>query len=164
MRTLFLIFTSLLTACVSSVPPMEAPLPRTAVTRETGRHQLPFQPNERFILQSVAPEPGVYENSRLIIVYFLDGKRKEWRMGGPRSTDGYVTELGWFLESSPVDGNFMEERVIRLPTGEQMTVSGNTVQRGEVRLRTLNSSENFGKSSPDEFVKKAQDQTRPLPR
>ena len=123
------------------------------MVRETGRHELPFQPNERFIIQSVFPKPGVYENAPLIIVYFLDGKQKEWKMGGPRSSDGYLTELGWFLDSSPVDGNFMEERVIRLPTGEQITVSGNTVQRGQIRLRTVDPSDfkGFGSNSPGPF-------------
>lgn len=168
MRYLLLIFTSLVTGCVSS-PPLqkEAPLPRMGIIREIGRHQLPFQLNERFILQSVAPEPGVYENTPLIIVYILDGKRKDWRMGGPRSTDGYVTELGWYLRMAQgVDGDLMEERVIRLPTGEQITVAGSSVQRGEVRLRTLESSESerFGKSSRDKFVKLSQRRTRRPPR
>ena len=128
--------------------------PETEITREIGQYDLPFQPNERFILEWVYPEREVAGETDLILVYYLDGKRREWIMGGPRSTDGYVTELGWFLESSPIDGNLMEERVIRLPSGEQITVSGNTFQQGhQVRLRSLESSEHerFGRGNIAEY-------------
>ena len=159
MRYLLLPVVLLFPGC-ASLPstPVDTPLPVTEVNRELGRHTLPFQPNERFILESVGPEPGVYEDAPLVLVYFLDGKRREWKMAGPRSTDGYVTELGWFLGSSPEDGNLMQERVIRLPSGEQLVVSGNTIHRGEVRLRSLDPSKHpgFGERSLEDFVVRKQ--------
>ncbi len=109
------------------------------ITREIGRHDLPFQPNERIILQWVYPERGADEKTNLILVYYLDRKRRKWIMGGPRSSDDSVTELGWFLK---LDQSLMEECMIRLSSEEQITVSGITIQQGhQLRLRTLKSSD-----------------------
>lgn len=101
-----------------------------------GRHQLPFRPNERFVLESVAAEPGQWPDRFIEISYRLDGRRRKFVLGGVGTTDGYVTDLGRLIssESSEHESAITEERVIQLPTGEQITVFGNTVSTGEVKL------------------------------
>ena len=103
---------------------------------EYGRHQLPFRPNERFVLYSITTEPGPLQIRPVEIEYILDGRRRKLVIRGTGSTDGYVSDLGEIIssESSEHESPIMEERVIQLESGEQITVDGNTVSKGVVRL------------------------------
>lgn len=137
MKILLIICIALFAGCANYT------LPQTTVNRALGRHQLPFQPNERFILQSVIEEPRIGAETLITITYFLDEKRRQWRLDGEGTCDGYVTDLGQFFDNeiAGVESSVMEERIIRLPTGEEITVSGNTIDSGGVRLRAIKSSE-----------------------
>jgi hypothetical protein len=127
---LFPIFLAV-SCCSSPLPPI------SHVTGEYGRHQLPFRPNERFVLVSITAEPLHLPDRFIEISYILDGHRRKFVLSGAGTTDGYVTDLGRMIssESSETESPIMEERVILLASGEQITVVGNTVSEGEVRLR-----------------------------
>lgn len=128
----------LIIATILGVASCSSPLPPVSnATDGFGRHQLPFRPNERFVLESVAAEPGHLPNRFIEISYRLDGRRRKFVLGGEGTTDGYVSDLGRLIssESSEHESAIIEERVIRLASGEQITVVGNTVSEGEVRLR-----------------------------
>jgi hypothetical protein len=115
--------------------------PRVAIAPEFGRHQLPYRPNERFVLIEVdAPTDFSAFDSPITITYFLDGKRRTSQFAAAGATDGYVTYLGRLLaaEIEGVESPIMDENVIRLTSGEEITVSGNTVNRGGIRLRRTN--------------------------
>ncbi len=134
MRILLLALALVVASCAGSPPPPEA-----TVVRDLGRHPLPFQPNERFILQSVHEDPGLWMSSPISIVYYLDGRRREWTLAGEASSDGFVTDMGRLLASEieGVESPIMDERVIRLATDEEITVSGNTINAGGIRLRKI---------------------------
>jgi hypothetical protein len=82
-------------------------------------------------------------SSPITIVYYLDGIRREWTLEGEGSSDGFVTDMGRLLgsEIEGVESPIMDERVIRLTTGEEITVSGNTIEAGGIRLRATETAE-----------------------
>lgn len=129
MRSLLASLTWMLGSCISTL--------HVSVESNPGKHQLPFRPNERFILESVVEGPGLWMNSPISLIYHLDGRRRQWTLGGEGSTDGFVTDMGRLCasETEGVDSPIMDERVIRLATGEEITVIGNTTEKGWVRLR-----------------------------
>ena len=59
------------------------------------------------------------------------------------TTDGYVTDMGRLLanEIEGVESPIMDERVIQLATGEEITIAGNTIDQGGIRLRTTKPAE-----------------------
>jgi len=118
------------TGCLSPLPPI------SNGTDDYGRHPLPFRPNERFVLESIIEEPGYSILKPVTIIYYLDGRRRKFVLTGVNTTDGYVTDLGRIIssESSETESAIMEERVIQLDSGEQITIVGNTVTKGQVRL------------------------------
>ena len=110
--------------------------PDVKVNRELGRHPLPYRANERFVLTNIIGA-AVYGEAPSSIEYFLDGRRRTFKPAKVGSTDGYITYLGRLLapEIDGVESPIMDEQVIRLRTGEEITVDGNTVDSGGIRLR-----------------------------
>lgn len=127
---LFPIFLAV-SCCSSPLPPISKDMD------QYGRHPLPFRPNERFVLNSVTAEPGPLQINPVEIGYILDGRPRKLVITGAGTTDGYVTDLGEIIssESSEHESPIMQERVIQLETGEKITVDGNTISKGEVRLK-----------------------------
>lgn len=131
MRSLLFFVILAVSNCSHPLPPISHGMD------EYGRHPLPFRPNERFVLVSITAEPGHWPDRFIEIGYLLDGHRRRFVLSGAGTTDGYVTDSGRIIssENPKSEGPIMEERVILLASEEQITVVGNTVSEGEVRLR-----------------------------
>ena len=144
MRRLLTILTILTAGCVNTQTQ------KTQIDRELGRHYLPFQPNKRFILQSVVPDPGAWTFGPITIAYLLDGKRRQLRLVCKGTTDGYVTDMGRILASEieGVESPIMDERVIQLVSGEEITIAGNTIDKGGISLLTIKQAEQVGAHQP----------------
>ena len=114
--------------------------PEIAIERELGRHSLPFRPNERFIILEVEEfKPQIFGTPPKAIVYLLDGKKRRMLLSEKESKDGYIVFLGRVLDNE-VPGEesaIMDEQVISLESGEEITIEGNTIDTGGIRLRKL---------------------------
>ena len=109
----------------------------TEINRELGRHQLPYRANERFVLTEIIGGSSVFDPPESI-VYYLDGGRRVFRPHERGATDGYATYLGRIVASEieNKESPIMDEHVIRLITAEEITVIGNTINQGGIRLRS----------------------------
>ena len=98
-------------------------VPEVAISRELGHHQLPYRPNQSFVLTEIeeAPRRTIFDPP-ISISYYLDGHRRRFRFAEPGTTDGYVTYLGRLLaaEIEGVESPIMDEQVIRLQSGEEI--------------------------------------------
>jgi hypothetical protein len=132
MRLFILIITCALFASCASPPNVE-------VNTEEGRHPLPFRANQRFILTKVTKDNTLFESPKQI-EYFLDGRRRTFLTNKVGASDGYVTYLGRVLTSEVegVESPIMDEQIIRLKTGDEITIAGNTVNPGGIRMQKLN--------------------------
>lgn len=122
--------------------------PDIKVQSQPGKHSLPFRPNERFILTDVTPVTDYTAPHPIIdLSYFLDGRRRIFSAVSTGTTDGYVTYLGRIFdhEEEGIESPITDEHIIQIKSGEQITVTGNTVNLGEVRLHpkmpSVNSAE-----------------------
>ena len=107
------------------------------VQSQSGRHSLPFRPNDRFTLTDVEVVTDSAASHPVIdLSYFFDERRRTFSAIFTGKTDGYVTYLGRVLvnEVEGVESPIIDEHIIQLKSGEQITVAGNTVDSGEVRL------------------------------
>ena len=127
-RIILLTFSIIIASCATA--------PEVEVSRDLGRHPLPYRPNDRFVITNIIGS-AIFGDAPSSIEYFLDGRRRTFEPAEVGSTDGYVTYLGRSLapEVEGVESPIMDEQVIRLITGEEITVAGNTVDSGGVRLR-----------------------------
>ena len=113
-------------------------IPNIEINRDLGRHSLPYKPNNRFILNKVVGA-SMFGDPPDSIEYYLDGKKRYFYPRKNGDTDGYMTYLGRVLESEikDIESPIMDEQVIRLNTGEEITVTGNTVAPNVIKLRKI---------------------------
>lgn len=113
--------------------------PDVKANKNPGRHFLPYKPNEQFVLNKIHKEP-FHSKIPFSIEYFINGKRKIFAPDKVGSTDGNITYLRRKISSEieGVESPIIDEHIVRLHTGEEITIVSNTLNSGEIRLRTVN--------------------------